>query len=129
MKNKAILCVDDEKIVLDSLRDQLRKHFKDSHFLECAESANEALEVIEDLENEGVSLVVIVSDWLMPGIKGDEFLIQLHSKYPTIQKILLTGQADPEAIQRAEANIDFYKLIHKPWDELELIDVVKRGLT
>ncbi len=121
--------MDDEKIVLDSLRDQLRKYFKDSHYLECAESAHEALEVIEDLESDGVSLVVIVSDWLMPGIKGDEFLIQLHEKYPSIQKILLTGQADPEAILRAEQNIDLYKLIHKPWDETELIDTVKRGLS
>lgn len=128
MKKSAILCVDDEKIVLDSLREQLRKYFKDSHHLESAESVQEALEVIDEMENSGISLIVIVSDWLMPGVKGDEFLIQLHGKYPDITKILLTGQADPDAIKRAEENIDLYSLIHKPWNELELIEAVKKGI-
>ena len=120
--------MDDEKIVLDSLREQLRKYFKDSHHLESAESVQEALEVIDEMENSGISLIVIVSDWLMPGVKGDEFLIQLHGKYPDITKILLTGQADPDAIKRAEENIDLYSLIHKPWNELELIEAVKKGI-
>lgn len=128
MKKSAILCVDDEKIVLDSLREQLRKYFKDSHHLESAESVQEALEVIDEMESSGISLIVIVSDWLMPGVKGDEFLIQLHGKYPDITKILLTGQADPDAIKRAEENIDLYSLIHKPWNELELIEAVKKGI-
>lgn len=127
MKKKAILCVDDEKIVLESLRDQLRKYFKDTHLLESAESVDEALEVISDMEKDGINLIVIVSDWLMPGMKGDEFLIKLHEKYPDIKKILLTGQADPEAIQRAEQNNALYQLIHKPWDEKELIEAVTKG--
>ena len=42
--------------------------------------------------------IIIVSDWLMPGMKGDEFLIQVHQKFPHIVKVLLTGQADSEAI-------------------------------
>jgi len=127
LKKKAILCVDDEKIVLESLRDQLRKYFKDTHLLESAESVDEALEVISDMEKDGINLIVIVSDWLMPGMKGDEFLIKLHEKYPDIKKILLTGQADPEAIQRAEQNNALYQLIHKPWDEKELIEAVTKG--
>ena len=46
MKDKAILCVDDEKVVLDSLRDQLRAHFKDTVILEFSESSDESLEII-----------------------------------------------------------------------------------
>ena len=78
MKDKAILCVDDEKVVLDSLRDQLRAHFKDTVILEFAESSDEALEIIEELNEDEIKILLIISDWLMPGMKGDEFLIKIH---------------------------------------------------
>ena len=38
----------------------------------------------------------------MPGIKGDEFLIRVHQKYPKIVKVMLTGQADEVAIERVK---------------------------
>jgi hypothetical protein len=62
MLNKAILCVDDEFIVLLSLRDQITKHFGDGHRYEVAESADEAWEVTEEICLEGVKLLCIVSD-------------------------------------------------------------------
>ena len=43
-----VLCVDDERIVLDGLRDQLRRHLDDVE-VELAESGEEALEVISEL--------------------------------------------------------------------------------
>ena len=44
---KVILCVDDEKTILKSLKAQLKKHFNKNYTYECAESALEALEIIE----------------------------------------------------------------------------------
>ena len=70
-----IVCVDDEKFILDSLKTQLKSAFGDLYNYEIAESAVDALELIEELSDEGHSIVVIVSDWLMPGMKGDELLI------------------------------------------------------
>ncbi|MCS7189292.1 MAG: response regulator, partial [Bacteroidia bacterium] len=79
---RAILCVDDEKIVLDSLQDQLRSTFGDEFEYEIAESVEEAWEVIDDLVSQGYEMVLVISDWLMPRVKGDTFLIELHQKYP-----------------------------------------------
>lgn len=123
MKNKKqlILCVDDEKIVLDSLRRQLQELYGNNFFYEVAESPIEALELIEEIcEENKDSIVLVISDWLMPGIKGDEFLIQFHQKFPNSITIMLTGQADDIAIQNAKNNANLYCCLRKPWTKEEL---------
>jgi CheY-like chemotaxis protein len=128
MSEKAILCVDDERIVLLSLRDQISKHFGDQYRYEVAENAEEAWEVIDELYVEGVRILIIVSDWLMPGIRGDEFLIQVHHRFPEIVTVLLTGQADETAIKRARQQANLHAYIAKPWTEETLIGIIKSGL-
>ncbi|MCA1994488.1 MAG: response regulator [Coleofasciculus sp. S288] len=128
MPKKAILCVDDEKIVLLSLRDQLTHHFGDRYIYEFAESAEEAWEVIEELNDDEVKILIIVSDWLMPNMKGEEFLVQVHQRFPGIVKVLLTGQADEEAIARTRQYANLHRYIPKPWDEATLIEVLESGL-
>ena len=58
---------------------------------------------------------MVVSDWLMPGIKGDELLIKVHQKYPKIITVMLTGQADVDAVERAVEEADLYCCLYKPW--------------
>lgn len=128
MSKPAILCVDDESVVLNSLKIQLKKEFGDAYVYEVAESADEALEIIEELQSEETDILVIVSDWLMPGIKGDEFLIRVHEKYPKIIKVMLTGQADETAIQRAKEKASLHNCLYKPWSSQELIETIKSGL-
>lgn len=127
MINKVILCVDDEKIVLDSLLRQLETKFGGSFIYESAENADEALEIIEELQDEGKMILILVTDWLMPGIKGDEFLIKVHEKYPKIVKIMLTGHAEQEAVENAKKHANLHRLIHKPWSEEELFEAVESG--
>lgn len=127
MPKPAILCVDDEVVVLDSLKIQLKNEFGDAYLYEVAESADEALEIIDEIE-EKTPILVIVSDWLMPGLKGDEFLIKVHKKYPKIVKVLLTGQADSEAIERAKKAANLHNCLAKPWDVKDLIQTIKSGL-
>jgi|JFJP01.1.fsa_nt_gi Response regulator containing CheY-like receiver, AAA-type ATPase, and DNA-binding domains len=69
---------------------------------EFAESAAEALEIIDEFCEDEVNILVIVSDWLMPGMKGDELLIKIHQKYPQIVTVMLTGKADQAAIERTK---------------------------
>lgn len=128
MNKPIILCVDDEKVILDSLKIQLKNAFQTNYRYETAESADEAIEIIEELQEHNLPILVIVSDWLMPGTKGDEFLIKVNEKYPRIVKIMLTGQADDEAIERAKENANLYKCISKPWDFDQLIKVIESGL-
>jgi CheY-like chemotaxis protein len=129
MPKPVILCVDDEIIILESLKMQLRRAFGDTYFYEVAESADEALEIIDELYENEERILVIVSDWLMPGMKGDEFLIRVHERYPKIVKVMLTGQADPDAIERVQHQANLHRCLHKPWDVEELIETIKTGLT
>ncbi|MBE9093461.1 response regulator [Tychonema sp. LEGE 07203] len=129
MSKPVILCVDDEVVVLNSLKIQLKKEFGDAYLYEVAENADEALEIIEELKQEDESeILVIVSDWLMPGIKGDEFLILVHQKYPQIVKVMLTGQADEMAIKRVKEQANLHRCLYKPWDGNELVETIKSGL-
>ncbi len=128
MTNQAILCVDDERIILLSLRDQMSKHFGEHYRYEFAESVEEAWEVVEDLSLDQIQILIIVSDWLMPGMRGDEFLIEVHQRFPKIITVLLSGQADEAAIENARQHASLHAYIPKPWDEATLIDVIRSGL-
>ncbi|MDJ0845639.1 response regulator [Crocosphaera sp.] len=129
MAKPVILCVDDEKVILDSLKIQLKKEFQDTYLYEAAESADEALEIIEELQEDDITILVIVSDWLMPGMKGDEFLIEVHKRFPKIIKIMLTGQADENAVEQAKKYANLHSCLYKPWNSEELIDNIKSGLS
>lgn len=128
MSSSAILCVDDEAIVLTSLKEQLRRRFGGRYVYETASSADEAWSVIDELCTDGIEILIIVSDWLMPGVKGDEFLAQVHRRHPAIVTVLLTGQADNAAIERARREANLYACLHKPWNEAELARVVEAAL-
>ncbi len=129
MPKPVILCVDDEAVILDSLKIQLRGAFDDQYTYEVAESVDEAWEILEELQEEKVDILVIVSDWLMPGTKGDEFLIKVHCTFPHVLKIMLTGQADGDAVERAIRDANLYRCLHKPWNSEELIATIQSGLT
>ncbi len=107
---------------------ELQEAFGNMYLYELAESAEEALEIMEDLDKEGLRIIIIISDWLMPGMKGDEFLIYAHEKYPHIIKILLTGQASEEAIERAKKEANLYRCFFKPWDSRELIQSIQSAV-
>ena len=127
MNKPVILCVDDEPDILNTLKIQLKNEFKNDYFYELAESGDEALDLLKDFQEE-VQVIVVISDWLMPGIKGDELLIKVHQKYPKIIKVMLTGQADAAALQRAVQEADLYCCLYKPWNSKELIETIKSGL-
>ena len=116
MTRSAILCVDDEAIVLSSLKEQLRRRFGDRYLYETAASAEEAWTLIGELAEDGIGILMIISDWLMPGIKGDEFLAQVHDAHPDVLTVMLTGQAEARAIERAQREANLLACIHKPWD-------------
>ena len=128
MERGVLLCVDDEIIVLTALKDQLRRAFGSSFVIEVAESAEEALDLLDELAEQGHTLLVIVSDWLMPGMKGDEFLIQAHRRFPSVVKIMLSGQAEGEAVDRARREAALHDFLAKPWNAEALVESINQGL-
>lgn len=128
MNKKIILCVDDEKIVLESLRSELEGELPEPYALEFAESGDEALEVIADLIAKGDELVLIVTDYIMPGYKGDEVLIKVYEESPDSRQIMLTGQASLEGITNAINNAKLYRYISKPWEKSDLLLTIQEAL-
>ena len=128
MINLAILCVDDEPVILESFTEQLKRNLGREYEIEAAESGEEALEIIEELREEGIEIALVVSDHIMPGMKGDELLIKIHDRYPKTLNIMLTGQADAQAVGNVVNAANLYRYIAKPWDETDLILTVKEAL-
>ncbi len=125
---KAILCVDDEKIIILSLVEQLRERFGNRYIYEFAMSAEEALLIIDELVDDSVNVILVISDWLMQGMKGDEFLIKVKEKHPGTLNIMLTGQAPPEAIENASRNGALSAYVSKPWNKDELMKKISELL-
>ena len=123
-----ILIIDDDIAILESVKFQVRDTFGEDYICEIAQSGEEGLEITKELADEGIEIIVTISDWLMPGMKGDEFLIQLHKRVPNALKIMLTGHANDSAIERAYKQANLYKVIRKPWSHTELLEVIKKGL-
>lgn len=128
MNRFTIVCVDDEPIILDSLKEQLKRSLPQTIDIEIADSGEEALEIIEDLADEGIEVPVIVSDQLMPEMPGDVLLTILHEQYPKMLKVMLTGQADAQAVGNAVNTANLYRYIAKPWDETDLMLTIKEAL-
>lgn len=125
---KAILLVDDEAIIVLALSRELRTAFGGEYRIETALSAEEAFEVIADLEREGCHLVVVISDWLMPGMRGDDFLIAVRHRYPSIALIMVTGQADEAAVERVVRDAKVLACIRKPWRGSEIIELIRSAM-
>ncbi|WP_108649106.1 response regulator [Dongshaea marina] len=130
MKKYLIVCVDDEREVLDSIEDDLSE-FAERFEIESTESVAEAREVIDEMAGEGVKLALILCDHIMPGTLGVDFLIELNERPQTCEcrRVLLTGQADQEATIEAINHGGLHYFVGKPWLADELRKVVIEQLT
>lgn len=80
MKEKAIICVDDEIIVLDSLREQLQNELGTGYIIETCENGTTAVEILDELIEEGIDVPVVIADYIMPEMTGDQVLEHVHKK-------------------------------------------------
>lgn len=123
-----ILCVDDEKIILSSLKEQLKRHFGNLYHIETVESGEEALEVVGEFAERNAELPIVIADQIMPGMKGDELLRAIHLRLPKTLKIMLTGQANADAVGNAVNHARLYRYIAKPWDPTDLSLTITEAL-
>ncbi|MEZ2318254.1 MAG: adenylate/guanylate cyclase domain-containing protein [Microcoleus sp.] len=128
MNQQVIICVDDEITILRGLKAELREAVDNDYIIEIAEGGEEALELIQELREEGSEVILIISDQMMPGMMGDELLRRVHIVSPKTIKIMLTGQADVEAISNAINHANLYRYITKPWQAEDLKLTVKEAI-
>ncbi|NDJ19176.1 hybrid sensor histidine kinase/response regulator [Myxacorys almedinensis] len=115
MSKPVVICVDDEPTVLESLKIDLKRVLGDSCLIETAEGAEEALELFEELQSENYEVALVLADYIMPGLKGDILLQRIHDRSPQTLNIMISGQADLEAVSNALRNARLYRYIAKPW--------------
>ncbi len=120
MSKKIILCIDDESTILNSLKAELKSIFPKDYLIEVAESGSDALELVNELLADNYQICLVISDYLMPQMKGDEVLKHIHSKSPKTIKIMLTGQATIEGVANAIKDARLYRYMAKPWQQEDL---------
>jgi putative nucleotidyltransferase with HDIG domain len=117
---KRVLCVDDEENVIRSLK---RLFISEDYEVITALSGPEALKLLE-----GTETPVIISDQRMPVMTGARFLEKSREVSPDSIRIILTGHADIEAAISAINLGGAYRYVSKPWNDDELLLVVKEAL-
>ena len=130
METLNIICVDDQQEVLDSVMRDLRPlttHVR----LEEASSVADCLQLIDQIDDDGDHVAIVISDQVMPGETGTELLgkVAADRRFSKTRKVLLTGQATHADTINAinDGHIDNY--IEKPWQPEKLLATVKRLLT
>jgi len=115
-----LLLVDDDEHVRRALKRVLKR--ARCRLLEAAD----AVEGLRALESARVH--VVVSDYRMPGMSGVEFLRVVKERWPKVQRVLLTGQADTAAIEEAVNQSEIFRFIWKPWDDSHLILTIQSAI-
>jgi response regulator RpfG family c-di-GMP phosphodiesterase len=115
-----MLCVDDEPNILSSLRRVFRTC---GYEILTAESGSAGLKILET-----VAVDLVISDMRMPVMDGARFLELVRARWPGTMRLLLTGHADIGSILDAINRGEIYRYITKPWDETEIVVVVRQAL-
>ena len=130
MKKAHIIIIDDQIDVLSALLQDL-KLFRERFILDDCESADEAFELMEELDAAGEKIALVISDHIMPNKNGINLLSELSkdARFENVRKILITGQASHSDTINAinNASIDHY--VTKPWNVSELHNVIKKMIT
>ncbi|HXK50145.1 MAG TPA: hybrid sensor histidine kinase/response regulator [Clostridiales bacterium] len=114
-----ILLVDDELMILQSLELVLERYFR-------VIKETDPVKALDILEKEKID--VLISDEMMPGMRGCDLTEKVHHLYPNICKIILSGNSDKKDIVKAINKGHIYSFLFKPVDVNQLLQSVKHGL-
>ena len=121
MTDKArILFVDDEKRVLNAMRGLFRRDY------ELFLSTDGAEAVRLGIEN---NVDVIVADQRMPGMTGVQVLAEMKVRSPRTVRILLTGYADPSAVEGSINDGEVFRFLSKPCPPQVLRETLKLAIS
>lgn len=127
MGTKSILLVDDEFIILESLKIQVQRIIGDLDIsIETASSGEEALEIIDDLKADLIELRLIICDYHLDDMNGEEVLMRVREKFPQVNQAILTGQANLTLNQSNDSASDSITLMDKPWDNADLVMLISK---
>lgn len=120
--NRRVLLVDDDSNILQGYRRSLRGQF-DVHVALGSEIA------LEMIEKEEQPYAVIVSDMRMPGMDGIEFLKKIMDIQPNTVRIMLSGNADQQAVIDSVNEGQVFRFLSKPCDQQTLVQTLELALS
>ncbi|HOP71905.1 MAG TPA: response regulator [Thermoclostridium caenicola] len=115
-----ILVVDDENIVLDSIRYIVEKHF-DQVEVETARSGREAIEKAETVKPD-----LIFMDIRMPGINGIDAIREIKAVYPQVQIVILSACEQFEFAKEA-VNLGVVEYLLKPVNRMKIVEIIQQA--
>jgi serine phosphatase RsbU (regulator of sigma subunit) len=120
-KTASIVLVDDDELALSSLRALFS--LETDYLVTCFD---DPVRACKELESTPVD--VVVSDYLMPRMNGIDLLKEVRRVQPEAARILLTGFADKVNAIRAINEVGLYQYLEKPWDNQEMLIVIRNAL-
>jgi DNA-binding NtrC family response regulator len=118
---RRILLLDDEVNVLRALSRLLRNCFADIDLqIEVFSDPEQAL-----LRSGETVFDVVISDYRMPAINGVDFLKTMKGIQPDAVRLVLSASTEFEAIMNAVNQAEVFRYIAKPWQEVELKEIVQ----
>ena len=117
---KKILLVDDDTNILHALQRELREFFE----IEAFDNPEKALEHCRVAQFD-----LVIADYKMPGMNGIDFLKQFGQLQPDASRLLLSGEADIDALIRTINETHIYRFLAKPWEKAELLSSILQALS
>ncbi len=117
---RTVLLVDDDAEVLHCLTRMLQRQ---PYQLYTARSGDEAITLLKCRRVD-----VVVADQRMPGISGADLLAWVARNYPEVVCMMLTGEADVEAVMRAINEGGVFHVFTKPCNEVDLALMIHKAL-
>lgn len=114
-----ILLVDDEQSVLNALRREMKDLFE----IETFSNPSEALERCKNTPFD-----LVIADYKMPEMTGLEFLKKFGQLQPDAARLVLSGEADIDALIRTINETHIYRFLAKPWNKEELLSSIRHAL-
>ncbi len=121
VEKPSVIFVDDEPLILDGLRRQLRgrRDRWDMRFVDSGEAA------LRELEARPAALVV--SDMRMPGMTGADLLLEVQKRWPATARIILSGQTNQAEVEKGLGAI--HQFLQKPCEETVLCRAMEAAFT
>jgi YesN/AraC family two-component response regulator len=122
----AIVCVDDDPYILQMLGFQLAKIIDEKcTLLEYFTDPNEALQGISLLIEDKIDIIFIIVDYQMPKMTGTQLVRSIKEKYPNLNCVMLSGQANQISLKELISDKLLVNFISKPWDEEVLFNAIR----
>jgi response regulator RpfG family c-di-GMP phosphodiesterase len=121
-KKFTVLYIDDEESNLRIFRNTFRKDFN----IMLAHSAAEGIEILKSKKID-----VLITDQRMPEMTGVQLLSEINRLFPEIppNRLMISGYAAPDDIEKAFEEYHLFKFISKPWEGEELKQIIIHAIS